>query len=44
MVVAVVAVVVESKAEALCLFGVGDIKTRVSLKKPAFVFWRACLS
>lgn len=42
MVAAVVAVVVVSRVEVLCLFNVEDVKTRVSLQKPAFVFW-ACL-
>lgn len=34
-----VAVVVAVVSKALRLFSVGDVKTRVSLKKPAFVFW-----
>ena len=37
--VAVVAAVVVSRAEVLCLFNVEDVKTRVSLQKPAFIFW-----
>ena len=38
-VVAAVAVAVVSRIEVLCLLNVEDVKTRVSLKKPAFVFW-----
>ena len=38
-VVVAAVVVVVSRSEVLCLFNVEDVKTRVSLQKPAFVFW-----